>query len=139
MSLQKTARLQMNKNCEQQKIKQKRQKEYKTVLLMIQIFCSHKHKTKAMKLPETLCPECKQLAEYVHTRIEKCIFIETKSFCSFCKIHCYKPEMREKIRTVMRFSGIRMIFYHPPLAIKHAILTIKESKKKRQYETDRTY
>jgi hypothetical protein len=33
--------------------------------------------------------------------------------------------MREKIREVMRFSGPRMIFYHPITAIRHVI----ESKK----------
>ena len=37
--------------------------------------------------------------------------METKTFCSNCKVHCYKPEMRKKIRAVMRFSGPRMIFY----------------------------
>ncbi len=28
-----------------------------------------------------------------------------KTFCANCKVHCYKPEMREKIRAVMRFFG----------------------------------
>lgn len=129
----------MNKNNGLPEIKQKRYKEYETVMLMIQLFCQNNHRTEASKKPETLCSECRQLAEYVYKRIENCAYIETKTFCSFCKIHCYKPEMREKIRTVMRFSGPRMIFHHPALAIKHAILTIKESKKKRQYETYRTY
>lgn len=121
----------MNKKNESQKIKQKRQKEYETVLLMIQIFCHKKHGTKAMKNLEALCPECRQLADYVHTRIERCVFMETKSFCSFCKIHCYKPEMRERIKIVMRFSGPRMLFYHPLPAIKHLILTIKNKRRLR--------
>ena len=121
----------MNKKNESQEIKQKRQKEYETVLLMIQIFCHKKHGTKAMKNPEALCPECRQLADYVHTRIERCVFMETKSFCSFCKIHCYKPKMRERIKIVMRFSGPRMLFYHPLPAIKHLILTIKNKRRLR--------
>ena len=37
--------------------------------------------------------------------------------------------MREKIREVMRFSGARMIFYHPALAIRHVIETKKEKRK----------
>lgn len=45
------------------------------------------------------------------------------------KVHCYKPEMREKIREVMRFSGPRMIFHHPYLAIKHVIESKKEKKR----------
>ena len=35
----------------------------------------------------------------------------------------------EKIREVMRFSGPRMIFYHPYLAIKHVIESKKEKKR----------
>ncbi len=42
-------------------------------------------------------------------------------FCSKCPIHCYKPKMREHIREVMRYSGPRMIFYHPIIAIKHML------------------
>jgi hypothetical protein len=55
--------------------------------------------------------------------------METKTFCSNCKVHCYKPEMREKIREIMRFSGPRMIFYHPIMAIRHLIESKKEKQK----------
>jgi hypothetical protein len=37
--------------------------------------------------------------------------------------------MREKIRAVMRFSGPRMIFYHPVTAVRHLIETKKEKKR----------
>ena len=62
-------------------------------------------------------------------RIHKCPFMETKTFCSACKVHCYKPEMREKIRAVMRFSGPRMLLYHPILAIWHLICSMREKRK----------
>lgn len=55
-------------------------------------------------------------------------FMETKTFCSACKVHCYKPEMREQIRTVMRWSGPRMLFVHPVLAIRHMKETMKAKK-----------
>ena len=35
-------------------------------------------------------------------------------------------EMREKIRKVMRFSGPRMLFYHPVLAVWHLVCSVKE-------------
>ena len=38
----------------------------------------------------------------------------------------YKPDMREKIREVMRFSGPRMLFYHPIMAIRHVMESRKE-------------
>ena len=45
--------------------------------------------------------------------------METKTFCSNCKVHCYRPDMRERIRAVMRFSGPRMLLYHPITGIRH--------------------
>jgi hypothetical protein len=54
--------------------------------------------------------------------------MESKTFCSNCKVHCYKPEMREKIREVMRFSGPRMIFHHPITAIRHVMESKKEQR-----------
>ena len=59
-------------------------------------------------------------------RSDKCPFMETKTFCSNCKVHCYKPVMWEKIREVMRFSGPRMLFSHPVMAVSHVIESKKE-------------
>lgn len=100
----------------------KREREKETVSLMIQIYCKKKHGG------ETLCPECAALDAYARSRSDKCPFMETKTFCSSCKVHCYKPDMREKIKEVMRFSGPRMIFYHPIMAIRHLIDSKKEAK-----------
>ena len=107
----------MNTNTEK-----KRDKEKKVVTLMIRLYC---HKRHGMK--NDLCPECAELAEYACTRSDKCPFMENKTFCSNCKVHCYKPEMREGIRQVMRFSGPRMIFYHPVMAIQHVISSRREA------------
>ena len=51
-----------------------------------------------------------------------------KTFCSVCKTHCYKPEMRQRIREVMRWSGPRMLFHHPVLAVRHLVETRKQKK-----------
>lgn len=37
--------------------------------------------------------------------------------------------MREKIRAVMRFSGPRMMFHHPVMAVRHVLETKKEKKR----------
>lgn len=104
-------------------IESKREKEKQVVGQMISIYCRKNHGGK------NLCPECQALMDYAVRRIDKCPFMETKTFCSNCKVHCYKPEMREKIRVVMRFSGPRMLFIHPIITIKHVILSLKEKKK----------
>lgn len=106
------------------KVQKKREREKQMVSQMIQIYCHKKHHTKG-----ELCKECEELSAYAKLRSEKCPFMETKTFCSNCKVHCYKPEMREKIREVMRFSGPRMIFHHPVAAICHVIETKKEKKR----------
>ena len=107
-----------------EKIQLKREQEKEVVSLMIGLYCKKKHKTKVL-----LFNECKKLDDYAKLRSDRCPFMETKTFCSNCKVHCYKPEMREKIREVMRFSGPRMIFHHPYLAIKHVIESKKEKKR----------
>ena len=89
--------------------------------LMIAMYCRGRHKSKKGQL----CPECAELAEYVRQRREKCPFGDDKPFCSNCKIHCYKPEMRQKIAAVMRYSGPRLMFSHPVVAFAHLSETIK--------------
>jgi len=38
-----------------------------------------------------------------------------------CPVHCYKPDKREQIISVMRFSGPRMIYQYPVLGVMHII------------------
>lgn len=101
----------------------KRRREKETVSLMISLYCRKNHGCK------TLCPDCAALDAYARLRSEKCPFMETKTFCSNCAVHCYRPDMRDKIRAVMRFSGPRMLLYHPIMAIRHLIETRKEKKR----------
>lgn len=78
-------------------ITEKREKEKQTVQFMIALYCHKKHSTKKGEL----CEECEKLYAYACKRIEHCPHMETKTFCSKCKTHCYAPEMKEKIRDVM--------------------------------------
>lgn len=107
-----------------QTTQQKREQEKLLVSQMIRYYCRKKHHTK-----QGLCDQCAQLDTYARNRSEHCPFMENKTFCSNCKVHCYKPEMREKIRQVMRFSGPRMLLRHPVMVIRHGIETYKEKKR----------
>lgn len=102
----------------------KREKEKELVSQMIALYCRKQHGNK-----RGLCTACTELDNYARQRSDKCPFMETKTFCSNCKVHCYKPVMREKIREVMRFSGPRMIFSHPITAVRHVVETKKEKKR----------
>ena len=118
-------------------VKAKREREKETVSLMIAIYCRKKHGGKELcagypvlhTQRKALCAGCAALDAYARARSEQCPFMESKTFCSNCKVHCYKKDMREKIREVMRFSGPRMIFRHPIMAIRHGMEKKKEKKR----------
>ena len=65
--------------------------------------------------------ECNELHTYAMSRLERCPFGQEKPTCATCQIHCYKPQLRERIREVMRFAGPRMLWRHPILAIRHVL------------------
>ena len=90
-------------------------REKRIVSKMIALYC--RKKLGAKELPE----EYKALEVYAHKRLDGCKFQEAKPACKRCPIHCYKPDMREKIRYVMRWAGPRMIIYDPIAAIRHLL------------------
>src|SRR3972149_7948476 len=107
-------------------------REKKTIDAMIHIYCKNKHETKG-----ELCPECSELFEYAKMRLQKGPFQKKKSTCGKWLVHCYQPQMREKVKTVMRYSGPRMLLHSPGLALHHAFdgrkkpQTLEEFKKTR--------
>ena len=105
-------------------IQTKREREKAMMSDMIALCCRKQHSTKS-----GLCADCAALNTYARERSDKCPFMETKTFCSNCRVHCYKADMREKIRAVMRFSGPRMIFHHPVAAVRHVLETKKEKRR----------
>ena len=113
------------------KVEKKRQKEQYVVEEMIRLYCRKKH-SKEERQEGQMCPECQRLSDYAKQRSQKCPFMEQKTFCANCKVHCYKPEMREQIRQVMRFSGPRMLLYHPVLAVWHLICSRREKRTKKK-------
>jgi len=81
--------------------REKRIKRDKEVLVaFIGTYCRENHDTGG-----ELCSDCNELLEYSLKRTDKCP-LEPKPRCKNCHVHCYKPEMRAKIKEVMKFSGI---------------------------------
>jgi hypothetical protein len=89
-------------------------REVRTIEFMIEIYCREKHGNHS-----GLCSDCLVLKGYALSRLERCPFQDNKPACAKCKVHCYKAEMREQIRRVMRFAGPRMLLRHPILSILH--------------------
>ena len=105
------------------KTERKRIREQQVVEEMISLYCRKNHRKNHNG---QMCAQCRELADYAKARSEKCPFMEQKTFRANCKVHCYKPQMREEIRKVMRFSGPRMLLYHPGMAVWHLVCSIRE-------------
>jgi hypothetical protein len=106
----------MGLNPESQPVSKRIAREKKTIEVMIRIYCVRHHEGGGH-----LCDECRQLLDYAGKRLEQCPFKEAKPTCANCTVHCFKQDMREKIRGVMCYSGPRMLYRHPVLAFHHLI------------------
>ncbi len=92
------------------------ERERKTVRAMIRMYCRAHHAPSV-----DTCQDCASLFEYAMKRLDRCPFAFEKPTCSRCTVHCYEPSKRETIRSVMRYSGPRMLLRHPYLAIMHSV------------------
>jgi Nitrous oxide-stimulated promoter len=93
----------------------RRRRELRTLEAMIAMYCRRHHGG------EALCAECTELGQYARRRLERCVFGDAKPTCANCTVHCYKADMRERVRTMMRWAGPRMLFRHPLIAAMHMI------------------
>ena len=82
-------------------------------------------RTGARHTTRGLCPECATLLDYALRRLDSCRFGNGKPSCRKCPVHCYHADMRERIRTVMRWAGPRMIFRHPIAATRHLLRELR--------------
>lgn len=92
------------------------QSEQQTIKLMITLYCRKRHSTEG-----ELCNSCKALETYALRRLEQCRYGEDKPTCAKCPRHCYRSDYKKRIRIVMRYSGPRMMIYHPLHAIRHFV------------------
>lgn len=103
------------------------------------IYCDGKHRDRERSMlrsagmeagvygrrPLVVCDECAELLTYAEKRRALCPQDKPdrpKPFCSHCETHCYQPEMRERMRDVMRYAGSRsMLHGHAVDGIRHLI------------------
>ncbi len=109
-----------------EQIEAKRTREREVVTQMIAVYCRGNHGTARGQL----CEDCAALSEYASTRIGRCPFMATKTFCSQCKVHCYAPAQRAAIKDVMRYAGPRMLLHHPIMTVRHGVDTLAAKRRK---------
>ena len=117
-------------------------KEFKTIVGMTHIYCRAHHKEYNGTRKE-LCSDCQEFTRFAEFRLAKCPYDQIKPTCKHCPVHCYKKDMKELARTIMVYSGPRMLLKHPYLAVRHLLhdrrpvppLPKKAAKKRREKPT----
>lgn len=94
--------------------------EKETLSIMVHIYC------KGQRHGKVLCNNCENLIDYANQRLDECRYGENKTFCSKCKVHCFKQDMNQSIKKIMKYSGPRMILHNPAMAINHFLQNSKK-------------
>ncbi|HBG74954.1 MAG TPA: nitrous oxide-stimulated promoter family protein [Anaerolineae bacterium] len=101
--------------------KNRLERESQTLQAMFLLYCQRHHGCQSK-----LCKQCQELQDYSLNRLKHCPFQQGKTTCAKCPIHCYKSEMRSRIKQIMRFSGPRMLLTHPILTIQHYLDSLRK-------------
>ncbi len=105
----------------QREISEKEKGDIRTLVKFVGIYCRENHNGEKApflfrlldikeieKKEVSLCQECGRLLTYGLTMRMKCPH-DPKPMCKKCETQCYKGEYKQKIREIMKFSGIYMI------------------------------
>ena len=86
------------------------EREMKTIMVMLDLYCKSEHGR------EKLCDDCTKLKNYAFFRLTQCPFQAEKPSCQNCVIQCFKPDMRDFMKKVIRKTGTRLLLKYPILA-----------------------
>lgn len=107
-------------------VQKRREKKHEIVEKMIETYCT---KQKHLNDGGKLCSDCDELLNYSLQRTTRCPHVEKTLFCVNCPTPCYKPDMKEKMRIMMKYSGPRFFFSHPLIVLEHVMYDFKTRKK----------
>lgn len=88
------------------------QNELETLRAMVALRCRALHGGAAP------CPACRLLLAAAEARLARCPR-DPKPACRDCPASCWPPELRARLREVMRYAGPRLPLRRPLLALKH--------------------
>jgi hypothetical protein len=106
-----------------EKLDPKKARELKVLAGFVAIFCRENHRGRERdEVPlrdarlegvlgrrrPVLCDECRRLLDHGIAKLLLCPY-DPKPMCKKCPTHCYAPGYRERIREVMRFSGLYLV------------------------------
>ncbi len=101
----------------------KKVKDIRVLRDFISVFCRENHRAEAKDTflikddrlrnslgdkDVALCQDCGKLLSHGIAKLLLCPY-DPKPMCKKCQTHCYAPGYRERIREVMKFSGLYLI------------------------------
>ena len=101
----------------------KKEKDSLILADFVAVYCREKHENAAKttfsiaddrlqrRIDEAdivLCQECHKLLTHGIAKLLQCPH-DPKPMCKKCTTHCYAPGYREKVREVMKFSGLYLV------------------------------
>ena len=101
-------------------LSRKEKTDIRILARFVAIFCREKHGgekaaftldvagLEGVAAGAALCPECARLLRYAIAMRRRCS-LDPKPSCKKCPTPCYRPEHRERVRAVMRFSGMHLL------------------------------
>jgi hypothetical protein len=108
-------------NADVAELTSKERKDLKVLALFTALWCQTHHQGEKAPLESAepalqglgierrpLCGECREFLAYAFARRLKCP-LDPKPTCKHCRVHCYRPGHRERVREIMRFSGQYLI------------------------------
>jgi len=111
----------------------KKSKDLRVLANFISIFCRENHRAEARdifpikddRLRQALgnenlllCQDCSKLLNHGVAKLLLCPY-DPKPMCKRCETHCYAPGYRERVREVMKFSGLYLVKHGRPDLIIH--------------------
>jgi len=106
-----------------ERLDRKKEKDIRVLSDFVAVFCREKHdgaSKKPVSLKDVrlerclgsrelrLCGDCAKLLQHGVAKLLICPY-DPKPMCKKCRTHCYAPGYRERVREVMRFSGLYLV------------------------------
>ena len=102
-------------------LNKKERKDLRLLISFTAVYCRHHHDapTEGVDVGSApdeplvagthqVCADCRAFLSYAVARRIACP-LDPKPVCKHCPVHCYKPDYRQRVREVMRFSGKHLL------------------------------
>lgn len=103
-------------------VQDRREKERRLLSCMVAYYCRKNHGNRVR-----LCPECADVDRFIRQRCH-CPRQEATRLCRSCPAQCGRPELKEKLRRMVRYACPRMLFRHPVTVSRYVAAARREKK-----------